>query len=358
MNERLLPPSAAPDAWETVPDAEQNFTVSVPRGWRSRAWVQSNGSIPVQLVKTESPDGATSLFLSDPTIPQFLEPAAVVFSPPPGVAIRPYISIEHFLPFYAQQRFGGLPGFKMGSMAPSPELFQLLQQSAQRMGAQVGITAGRFTFSFDEGPRRVQVLLLGACTTFGPNWFADVSGVSTVGQAEAFAPALLGMLASRKTNPAIIQRMQEERARSAAQHQANMALINQNTAFLQSQHQQNMATLRGMAASHQAHMASLHASHDAHNAAWQSQQSAQSAAHSAYMHSHSSDDSHRRSINAITEERTVMDREGNTYQVADGHDRYFRRRSDGAWIGTPAHRDLRDIPGVNPDDYEEVKIKV
>ena len=134
-----------------------------------------------------------------------------------------------------------------------------------------------------------------------------------------------------------------------------MAMIHQNTAFLQSQHQQNMATWRGMAASHQAHMASLHASHDAHNAAWQSQQSAQSAAHSAQMHS--SDDSHRRSINAITEERTVIDSEGNTYQVADGYDRYFRRRSDGAWIGTPSHRDLRDIPGVNPDDYEEVKIR-
>ena len=54
----------------------------------------------------------------------------------------------------------------------------------------------------------------------------------------------------------------------------------------------------------------------------------------------------------------MVDGEGNTHQVADGYDRYFRRRSDGAWIGTRDHRDLHDIPGVNPSDYEEVKIKV
>jgi hypothetical protein len=357
MHERLPPPSSAPDAWETVPDAdEQLFTVSMPRGWRNRAWVQSNGSTPVQLVKAESPSGETALFLSDPTIPQFLEPAAVVFSPPPGVVVRPYTSIEYFLPFYAQQRFGGLPGFKPGAMAPSPELFQWVAQAVQRSGAQAGITAGRLAFSFNDGPRRVQALLFGACMSFGPVWFADVHGISTVGDPEAFVPALLEMMASRRTNPAVIQRQLQERARSAAQHQATMASIHQNTALLQSQHQQNMAALRGMAASHQAHMASLHASHDAHNAAWQSQQATQAAAHSAQMHA--SDDSHRRFLNAISEERTVIDSEGNTHQVADGYDRYFRRRSDGAWIGTRDHRDLSGLPGVNPNDYEEVKIKV
>jgi hypothetical protein len=30
---------------------------------------------------------------------------------------------------------------------------------------------------------------------------------------------------------------------------------------------------------------------------------------------------------------------------------------DGAWIGTRDHRDLSDLPGVNPADYEEMKIK-
>lgn len=357
MHELLPPPSVAPQAWESIVDAQQFFSLAMPRGWRNRAWVQHNGSVPHQLATAESPSRETSLFLGDPTIPQFIEPSGVMFGPPPGVVVQPYTSIERFLPSYAQHRFGRLPGFRLGAMAPSPELFQLVGQSAQRAGAtQVWITAGRLAFTFNEGPRQVQGLLFGYCTSLGPIWLAEVHGISTVGDPEAFTQALLEMLASRRMTPAALQRQQQERAMSAAQHQANMALIHQGTAILQSNHQQNMATLRGMAASHQAHMASLHASHDAHNAAWQSQQAAWDTAHSAQVHS--SDDMHRRSINAIVEERTVIDGEGNTHQVADGYDRYFRRRSDGAWIGTQAHRDLRDLPGVNPDDYEEVKIKV
>ena len=54
----------------------------------------------------------------------------------------------------------------------------------------------------------------------------------------------------------------------------------------------------------------------------------------------------------------MIDGEGNTYQVADGYDRYFRRRTDDTWIGTRSHRDLSGLSGVNPDEYEEVKIKV
>ncbi|MFY0567956.1 hypothetical protein ACN28E_29565 [Archangium lansingense] len=357
MQERLSPPSVAPHAWETVPDAEQVFTLAMPRGWRNRAWLKHNGPIPHQLATAESPSGETSLFLGDPTIPLFIEPSAAMFGPSPGTVVRPYTSIEHFLPAYAQHRFGGLPGFRLGAMAPSPELFQLVGQVAQRAGAaQVWITAGRLAFTFDEGPRRVQALLFGSSTSFGPNWMVEVHGISTVGDPEDFAPALLEMLASRRTNPAILQRQLQERARSAAQHQATMAMLDQGAATLRANHQQNMATLQGMAASHQARMASLHESHDAHNAAWQRQQTAQDAAHHAQMHT--SDDAHRRFLNVIAEERTVMDGEGNTYQVADGYDRYFRRRSDGAWIGTRDHRDLRGIPGVNPDDYDEVKIKV
>ncbi|MDY7233147.1 hypothetical protein [Hyalangium rubrum] len=357
MHERLPPPSAAPQAWEMITDAEQVFTLAMPRGWRNRAWVQRNGPIPHQLATTESPDGETALFLGDPTIPQFCEPSAAMFGLQPGTVVQPYTSIEHFLPSYAQHRFGGLPGFRLGAMAPSPELFQWTGQALQRAGAtQMWITSGRLSFAFDEGPRRVQALLFGSSVSLRPIWMVHVYGITTVGDPEAFAPALLEMLTSLRTNPAILERQQQERARSAAQHQATMAMINQGTAILQANHQQNMATLRGMAANHQAHMASLHESHAAHNAAWQSQQASQAAAHHAQMHT--SDDSHRRFLNAISEERTVIDGEGNSHQVADGYDRYFRRRSDGSWIGTRDHRDLRDIPGVNPNDYEEVKIKV
>jgi len=357
MHERLSPPSVAPHAWETIGDAEQVFTLTMPRGWRNRAWFTSNGPAPHQLATSESPSGETTLFLGDPTLPMFMEPAAAMFGPPPGAVARPYTSIEHFLPAYAQQRFGGLPGFRLGAMAPSPELYQRVAQVAQRSGAaQAWITAGRLAFAFDEGPRRVQVLLFGSSVSFGQVWMVEVHGISAVGDPGVFAPALLEMLASRRTNPAVLQRQLQERARSAAQHQSTMAMLNQNAAILQSNHRQNMATLQGMASSHQTRMASLHESHDAHNAAWRSQQAAQDAAHQAQMNT--SDDAHRRFINTLREERTVVDGEGNTHQVADGYDRYFRRRSDGTWIGTRDHRGLNEIPGVNSDDYEEAKIKV
>lgn len=353
----LPPPSADPQAWETIVDPEQMFTIAAPRGWQSRAWVKRDGPIPHQLVTAASPDGATALFLGDPTIPHFMEPAAVTFGPPPGMVVRPYTSIEHFLPGYVQQRFGGLPGFQPGPMAPSPELSRLVGQKLQRSGAaQVWVAAGRIALSFEEGPRRVQALLFAYSASIGAIWMVEVYGISTLGDPEPFAAALLEMVASRQATPAMQQRQMQERAMSAAQHQATMSMLDQNAAILRASHQQNMATLQGMATSHQAHMAQLHASHDAHHAAWQGQQAAQDAAHQARMHA--PDDAHRRFLNTIAEERTVIDGEGNTHQVADGYDRYFRRRVDNTWIGTRNHRDLSGLPGVNPDDYEEVRIKV
>ena len=85
MHAQLPPLSVAPHAWETIVDAEQVFSVSMPRGWRNRAWFKSNGPMPHQLATAESPSGETALFLGDPTLPQFIEPSAVVFAPPlPG----------------------------------------------------------------------------------------------------------------------------------------------------------------------------------------------------------------------------------------------------------------------------------
>lgn len=358
MHERPLPPpSAAPQAWETIVDPDQEFTVAVPRGWQGRAWVKHHGPIPRQLVTAVSPDGATALFLGDPTIPNFIDPAAVVFSPPPGMVVRPYTSIEHFLPGHVHRRFSGLPGYTPGDMAPSPELSQLVGQRLQRAGAaQVWVTGARLAFSFDEGTRRAQALLFAFSASIGGIWMVDLYGVTTLGDPARFAPALLEMISSQQATPAMHQRQMQERAASAAQHQATMSMLAQNEAILRSNHQQNMAVLQGMATSHQARMASLHASHGAHDAGWQAQQMAQDAAHSAQVHA--PDDAHRRFLNTITEERTVIDAEGNTYQVADGYERYFRRRSDNTWIGTRNHQDLSGLPGVNPDDYEEAKVKL
>jgi hypothetical protein len=47
-------------------------------------------------------------------------------------------------------------------------------------------------------------------------------------------------------------------------------------------------------------------------------------------------------------------------QVEAGQDQYFRNKSDNTYIGTDSTKeleDLRRIMGLNPDDYENVKIK-
>lgn len=351
----LPPPSAAPEAWETVVDPEQAFQLSMPKGWQNRAWVRWNGPAPRQLATATSPE--TTLFLGDGGLPQFIDPGAVAFAPPPGTVVRPYTPIEHFLPGYVHQRFGRLPGFAPGPMAPSPELARLVGQKLERAGAaQVWVTAARLAFSFDEGPRCAQALLFGFTATIGGVWLADTHGISTAGDPAPFAAPLLEMVASQQATPAMHQRQMQERAMNAARHQATMQSLANNAAILRANHQQSMATLQGMAASHQAHMANLHEARDARDAAWQAQQRAQDGAHATRLQA--PDDGHRRFLNLIAEERTVVDAEGHRHQVQDGFDRYFRRRLDGTWIGTKGQRDLRGLPGVNPDEYDELRIQV
>ena len=188
MHEPLPPPSQAPHDGRRFPTPGRTSPSRCHEAGEPGLG-PAHGSIPYQLATSEGPDQGTSLFVSDATLPQFMEPSAVVFSPPPGVVVRPYTSIEHFLPFYAQQRFGGLPelpAWRDGPVARAVPADGSVGSAHGRAGAESPRCA-RFSFSFDEGPRRVQVLLFGSCTTFGPIWFADVHGISTVGAPEAFA---------------------------------------------------------------------------------------------------------------------------------------------------------------------------
>jgi len=310
--------------------------------------------MPHQLAVSTSPSGATVIFMGDPSLPMFCDPGS---APGPGMAIRPYTSIEHFLPSYVQGRFGQLPGFRVLGMAPSPELFQIVGEKARRSGAtQLWVTAAKLFFEHRDEDRLIRAVVLGSCTSFGGVWLADVCGASTRDDPEPYVAVLLGMVASRAATPAMNQRQLDERTRSAAQHESVMRQLDQNAAILRANHENNMATLQGMAESHQAHMASLHEAHDAHNAGWQATQDSRDAAHAASLNQ--PDDGHRRFLNVIAEERTVTDAEGNTHQLADGYDRYFQRRLDGTWIGTRGDRDLSGLPGVNPDEYDEGKIKI
>jgi len=344
-------PHHAPDAWETVlDDVEGAFTALLPKGWHNRAWLERRGPAIHDLATSSSPDGETSLFVGDPRLPQFVMPGA--FPPPAGVVVRPFVSIEHFLPDYTRDRFGGLPGYLPVGMGPDPDLHGLITHRIQQAGGSgPWVTAARLTFDFGSDPVR-HALLLGTTVALAPVWFAKVSGVTTTGDPHAWVPTLLTMLANSNATPETERRQMQERAASAAAHQQTMAMLDTNAAILRSNHRQNMATLGAIAIGHQRHMDAIRVSHAAHTDWGHDREMGLDAAHAP-----APDDAHRRFLDLVAEQRTVVDGEGHTEKVADGYDRYFRHRSDGTWIGTTADRDLHGLPGIDPTQFDEWKVK-
>jgi hypothetical protein len=89
-------------------------------------------------------------------------------------------------------------------------------------------------------------------------------------------------------------------------------------------------------------------------------QAGSDAAHQGWLTRQAADDAMQQSrVNPIREEHTVAGADGGTYQVDAHHERYFVNKWDNTYIGTGATTDRNDLRrnyGVNPDDYEEVKI--
>lgn len=344
-------------AWVSVLDeAEQSFTIDLPAGWRNRAWLVRRGRAVTPMATATRPDGGLALFTGDPSLPTFIEPGAALW--PTEHVVQPPTSVEHLAPVWAQRRFGGLPGFAIRGMAPFPPLLRALEaRMARAGGALTWATAGRLALSFDDPAGRVDAVALVATYGLAPLWFAEVHGVTASGDPEAGVAMLLHVVDSQRATPAASQRAAQERAASAAAHRATMAMIDQNTAILQANHRQNMANLQASAAAHQAHMASIHAAHDAAHEAWRDRQASDAAQHASAVHRVRDDEGHRRFLNAIAEESTVVDARGDVHQVPAGYDRYFYRASDGTFIGTRSHEDLRGRPGIDPSQFEEVAIK-
>jgi hypothetical protein len=71
------------------------------------------------------------------------------------------------------------------------------------------------------------------------------------------------------------------------------------------------------------------------------------------------DTQQRNFLNYINEESTVVDSTGKTFQVDSSYQRYFINKNDGTYVGGDIRMDadkLRSL-GLNPDNYEEAKIK-
>jgi hypothetical protein len=347
---------------------EGAFTVSLPRGWQSQARSVRPYGVHRTVVNTRSPDGGTFLFFGDPQLPTYSEPSPQMLPGHPLAQVHPFVPAEPFFLGYVRQRHGQAPGFRLLGAAPCPALEQDVQRSAQRHGLQARPTAVSLSFELTDAGRRVRGRLHGTTFSTGAIWVADVFGVLTTDDLDpaCWDDLLFGIARSLKTEPRWRQQQDQLHANRMAQIQQDHQRA---TAQMQLQHQGNMGWIQASMQGHQARMDALHASADAQLQGWYAQQAASDGAHQGFMSAvrgqgagpgPDADPGHRRFVNAIRGEETVVDASGATYQVEAGHERYYRNRQDGTCIGTGGAVDreaLRERFGVNPEDYEEVRIR-
>lgn len=347
-------PDALPTDWQLASDeVEGAFTAAVPAGWRHRVRLLRRGQAVHTLVEAASPSERTSMFAGDPSIPPHVEPGA--FPPPPGYAVHPFVPVDGFLPGWIGRAFGALPGFAPGPMAPYPPLAEAVYRAAVASGAPSPyVTAARADVGWDGPIGRVRGVILATCTRFGGMWVADVHGVTSVDDPGAFVPALLRMVTSRAATRATAEAQLRERRAAAAAHTEAMRGLDRNAAVLRGMHASAMEGIRASSAAHAARMEDLHAAADlqARRPDWTD------AVGRAHADGEARDDAmHRRFLNLVAGEETVVDPEGQVHQVEEGFDRYFRRRRDGAWVGIRGDRDLSGMPGIDPADFDEARIR-
>ena len=332
--------------WEVVTDpVEQAFTIEMPKGWKNTAYLRRDGIVATPIVTATSPDGQTSLFIGDTKLPKSIEPWGATPFLDANTQVRAFMPAPYFLPDYIPWRFGGLPGFRITGVGPAPEIERRAVEGAQRAGAyDARVTAAELSFEYQQDGKTVKGLIYGMTASIGMVWFAELSGISGSDDPHQYTATLMQMAASHKTSAEWQRRENQAAANRQFQHEQTMAHIHQNTRILQQNHQNNMATLHGMAASHQLRMDAIHAAGDASTAAY-------------YQRDQASDTMQRGFLNYVTDEHTVATPNGQTFQVDNRYDRYFINKNDNTYIGVKGADDLNNFQGINPNDYEEAKIK-
>ncbi len=324
---------------------EQAFTVAVPKGWSSVAYSTSEYGVHREVVVSTSPDGGTTLFVGDPKTPQFwnpdtANPTLVQFAEALDyMELRRYVPAETYVTDYTATKFGDLPGFELGATTTDQELVDKIFTQYRAAGLPLtGADAARVGFAYDGdgGPRRG--LVSGYTLDSGDFWLVELAGISTDRTPAEFLPMLKALAVSKRTNPAYTAKLN-------AQHEQVMASIQAGTDALIANHQNNMATLQGMAQRHQVRMDAIHATGDASMQSYEQRMD-------------SMDASQRGFLNYVNDERTVINSSGQTFQVDDSYQRYWMK-ADGTYVGGDidfGDQDLRAM-GLNPGDYEEVKVR-
>jgi len=360
---------------------EGGFTVWLPRGWQNQAHSVRPYGVHRAVIASLSPDGGTWLFVGDPQMPDFMEPNPQMFGFPMGGPmshVQPYVPAEPFFLHYVGQRFGQAGrDFRVTAAAPCPALVQSFRAEATRRGMQVHATAVSLSFAFaDNRGMKVSGRLHGATVSFGQTWVVSLFGLTTTGPGDParWDDLLFQVSQSYATNPQWRQRQDQLHAQAMGQIQLDHQAAMQQ---MQASHQSNMQWIQNSAQGHQARMDALHAAGDAQMQGWQAQQAASDAGHRNFMNAVNEQStvghggaaggdaggggfSHQRFVNYINEQETVIDPNGgDAYQVEAGHQRYYKHKRDDTYVGTDNFTELDDLRkrGLNPDDYDEVKIR-
>jgi hypothetical protein len=327
---------------------EDMFSIALPKGWANRVYSVRVYDYATMVFTSISPDGSVVLFMGDPSMPQHFKPsndpiAQQIARWNKMARVEPFVPAEEYFPAYAKRKFGKLPGFKITNVATDETEQAKLQQKFDERGMPAHATVAKVDFSYGDGEKTRHVRILGTSID-GPNlWSTSVAGVASTGDPNRYTSMMEAMGNSYKMNPAWQARQQER-------HQQAMAEIRRRSEMemqrMTSQHNANMAWIQDSAERHQQRMQALWSANDAHNQAFEQRMS-------------SMDTTQRSFLNYINDENTVVSSNGKTYQVDNSYQRYFMNKTNHTYVGGDIGMDLDKLRqlGLNPDDYEEVKVR-
>ncbi|HLP00328.1 MAG TPA: hypothetical protein VK171_17155 [Fimbriimonas sp.] len=326
---------------------EDSFTVEAPKGWYNKAYSTRIFDIHRQVVTCVSPNSDTVIFLGDPNMPQYWDPAhanPVTYEwakVNPMQKIEPYRPATEYFREYATKKFGKLGNFEISRTEMREDVMERMATKLAEKGIQTKtVEIVEVYFSYDDKGKKMSGLLSGSTIDYGQFWIAMVGGLSTAGKVEDYKPMMEKLSASLIVLP-------EWTAKQQAKHEEIMEQIRVATARQAQRHANNMNWIQDSAQRHQKRMQAIWAQGDASMNAY-------------YKRSAASDLQHQNFLNTINEESTVVNSSGQAFQVDNKYDRYYINKNDPSkYVGGDIRLDHDKLGalGVNPNDYEEVKIR-
>lgn len=347
QDEALVAASAPTMDFETLTDpVDDSFTVSAPRGWSSIAYSSGSFDAHIEVMSTVSPDGGTVIFLGDPTSPNYWDPAQADDLTRQFAEMLDFMELRSYTPAtvyfeeWTLDRFGGLGGFSLdGVVNDQPSTDRLLERMAAVGFYPPGAHSAIVDFSYDSERGRIHARVFGTTLNFGSAWNVVVGGISTNRTVDEYLPMFTALSSSMQTKP-------EWRARRDAAYAEQRRQMEAFTQHLIAQHNANMAWIQQSAAAHQARMSAIWAANDASMASY-------------YERMNAMDANQQQFLNYINEEHTVgAPGSSTTWQVATGATNYYVNPTTGEYVGGDINFDDQDLiaMGLDPSDYQQVTI--